>query len=53
MLGVGEKIEIQKELAVIKFQYIRVVLVDLHIVLFYILCRSAFALKEGTILITM
>ena len=31
-----EKIEIQKELAVIKFQYIRVVLADLHIVLFYI-----------------
>jgi hypothetical protein len=28
------KIEIQKELAVIKFQYTRVVLVDLHIVLF-------------------
>jgi len=30
----GKKIEIQKEPAVIKFQYIRVVLVDLHIVLF-------------------
>jgi len=34
MLDVEKKIEIQKELAVIKFQYIRLVLVDLHIVFF-------------------
>jgi hypothetical protein len=37
MLDVEKKIEIQKALAVIKFQYIRLVLADLHIVFLYIM----------------